>query len=128
VRERLHEAFGRIIWSDKRHEEIAAILLGLDQAEGPSALLSRLAARMPDASDVLSGARLTGFSGLTPNQVAGMLMFRVREGQLKRDIRNENARLRLLEGKDDTERDELFRHISELQQELTELRKRYRTE
>jgi hypothetical protein len=60
--------------------------------------------------------------------MAGMLMFNIREGQLKRSIRHGNACLRRLASGDSTERDELFKRIADLQRELTDLRKRYRTE
>jgi DNA primase len=128
LRQRLREAFGRIIWSDSRHEAIAEALLSFDVAEEPDATLSRLTARIPDASELLSGARLPEFSGVPPNRMAGMLMFNIKEGQLKRDIRSGNARLRRFGEEEDAARDELFRHIAELQQELTDLRKRYHAE
>ncbi|MDR2586736.1 MAG: DNA primase [Coriobacteriales bacterium] len=94
----------------------------------PDELLSRLTARVPQAAELLSGVRLSQFEGVPPNRMAGMLMFTIREGQLKQAIRNGNARLRRLPESAAEERDELFRHIAELQQELTELRKRYRVE
>jgi DNA primase len=130
VRDRLREAFGRITWSDERHKPIAAALLDFEITEAPDALLSRLTARVPDAADVLSGARLPEFMGVSPNRMAGMLMFNIKDGQLRRTIRSENARLRRLGEGEETrvERDELFKQIAELQQELNELRKRYRVE
>jgi DNA primase len=130
VRARLREAFGRITWSDERHKPIAAALLDFEATEAPDALLSRLTARVPDVADVLSGARLPEFVGVSPNRMAGMLMFNIKDGQLKRTIRSENARLRRLGEGEETrvERDELFKQIAELQQELNELRKRYRAE
>jgi hypothetical protein len=60
--------------------------------------------------------------------MADMLRFSIRDAQLRRDIRSGNARLRRLGEANAAKRDELFRHIAELQQELTELRKRSRTE
>jgi DNA primase len=130
VRERLREAFGRITWSDERHGVIADALLGLGAEEEPEAILSRLSARVPDAVDALSAARLQEFEGIPANRMAGMLMFNIKEGQLKQAIRSGNARLRRLgdtEAERD-ERDELFRRVAEMQKELNELRKRYRVE
>jgi DNA primase len=126
VRSRVREAFERITWSDAHHEAIADALRGFAVDEEPDALLSRLIAHMPDASAILSGARLSEFAGISPNRMAGMLMFGIREGQLKQVIRDENARLRRLGEGQEAERDALFRHIAELQQELGELRKKYR--
>jgi DNA primase len=126
VRERLREAFGRIVWSDARHGSIAEALLGSSPEDSPDALFSLLAVRIPDVADVLSGARLSEFTGASPSRTAGMLMFNIREGQLKRSILAENARLRQLA--DGPERDALFQHIAEMQRDLTELRKRYRVE
>jgi DNA primase len=123
VRERLREAFGRLPWSDERHGPIADALLGASPTEAPDALFSLLGARIPDVADVLSGARLSEFTGASPSRTAGMLMFNIREGQLKRSILAENARLRQLD--DGSERDALFQHIAEMQRDLTELRKRY---
>jgi hypothetical protein len=57
-----------------------------------------------------------------------MLMFNIKEEQLKRDIRTGNARLRRMPDEESPEKDELFRQIAELQQELSELRRRYRIE
>jgi DNA primase len=130
VRERLREAFRRISWSDERHEVIAKALLDFDATEEPDVLLSRLTARVPDAAGALSAARLPEFLGVPPNRMAGMLMFSIKEGQLKRAIRGENARLRRLGDAEDkhAERDELFLHIAEMQKELSELRQRYRVE
>ncbi|MCL1846534.1 MAG: DNA primase [Coriobacteriia bacterium] len=129
VRERLVEAFGRISWSLSEHEAIAKILVALDTGDEPEVMLSRLTARMPDASSVLSGTRLAGFSGEPPTRLAGMLMFSIREGQLKQTIHNENTRLRRLDREQQSEQwDDLFRHIAELQQELSDLRRKYQTE
>jgi DNA primase len=128
VRVRVGEAFGRITWSDKRHEAIATALLNFAADEDPDVLLSRLIAHMPDASSILSGVRLPEFAGVPPERMAGMLMFNIKEGQLKQEIRDENARLRRLGEGSDAERDELFRHIAELQQELNGIRKKYRVE
>jgi DNA primase len=128
ARARLRDAFGRIIWSEKRHEAIAMALLDFDVDESTDVLLSRLVAHIPDASSILSGVRLPEFSGVPPNRMAGMLMFNIKEGQLKQAIRDENARLRRLGEGQDVERDELFRHVAELQQELNGLRKKYRAE
>jgi DNA primase len=132
VRERLCEAFGRILWSDERHKTVAETLLGFSANEEPDALLSLLIARLPEAAALLSGTRLMEFTGLAPNRMAGMLMFGIKESQLKRTIRAENARLRQLADTEDAavaaERDTLFQHITELQRELADLRKRYRSE
>jgi DNA primase len=128
IRERVGEAFRRITWGDNRHEAVATALLDFAVDEDPDVLLSRLIAHMPDASGILSGVRLPEFVGVPPNRMAGMLMFSIKEGQLKQEIRDENARLRRLEEGKDTERDELFRHIAELQQELNGIRKKYRVE
>ncbi|MDR1083194.1 MAG: DNA primase [Coriobacteriales bacterium] len=128
VRERLREAFGRITWGDSRHEAIAKILLDLDATEEADSLLAHLTARMPDVSEILSSVRLPEFAELPPTRVAGMLMFSIKEAQLKQSIHSENAQLRRLPANENTERDQLFQHIAELQQELTELRKKYRTE
>jgi DNA primase len=130
VRKPLHEAFDRLPWSDERHRVIAEALLALDTEEPPDAVFSLLTARVPDVAAVLSGTRLSEFAGASPNRMASMLMFNIKESQLKRSIRSENARLRRLgEGEQAREeRDGLFRHITELQQELNELRKRYRVE
>jgi DNA primase len=125
VRAHLRKEFDRITWSDERHKPIVAALLDFEVAEGPDALLSRLTARVPDAADVLSGARLSEFMGVSPNRMADMLIFNIEEGRLKRTIRSENARLRRLGEGEGTlaERDELFKQIAELQQKLNELRK-----
>jgi DNA primase len=130
VRARLREAFERITWSDERHGNIATALLALDAEAKPDEMLSLIVARKPDSAELLSGARLAEFAGATPNRLAGMLMFAIKEGQLKAAIRNENAQLRLLgEGEDVREqRDALFRRVSALQQELANLRRRYQSE
>ena len=128
VRGRLTEAFGRIAWSVAEHEAVAKALLTLDVNDEPEVMLSKLAARMPDASGVLSGVRLMGFGDMPPNRLAGMLMFNIREGQLKRAIRDKNARLRRLGQERTDEWDKLFNEIAELQVELSELRRKYRVE
>jgi DNA primase len=128
VRARIREAFGRIVWSDERHGAIASALLDFEADEEPDALLSRLIAHMPQAADLLAGVRLPEFAGTPPNRMAGMLMFSIREGQLKQAIRDKNARLRRLGEGEAEERDELFFQVAKLQQELSELRKKYRTE
>jgi DNA primase len=128
VRERLGEAFGRIPWIREEHAAIAEALLTLKTSEQSGELLSRLTAHLPTAAGVLSGARLQEFSEVPPNRLAGMLMFNIKEEQLKRDIRNENSRLRLLSEEEAAERDELFKRIAQLQQELSELRRKYHIE
>jgi len=129
VRARLTEAFSRIIWSVSEHEAIAKVLVTLDEEDEPEVMLSKLVARKPEASSVLSGIRLAGVRGIPPNRLAGMLMFNIREGQLKKAIRNENARLRRLDKEQQPELwDELFKHVAELQLELSDLRRKYRSE
>jgi DNA primase len=128
LRARVGDAFRRVAWSDKRHEAVAVALLNFAADEGPDVLLSRLIAHMPSASGILSGARLPEFMGVPPKRMADMLIFNIEEGRLKQEIRDENARLRRLGEGSDAERDELFRHIAELQQELNGKRKQYRVE
>jgi DNA primase len=128
VRERLREAFGRLAWLREEHAAIAEALLGFEAGAQPEELFSRLIAHIPTAAAVLSGVRLQGFSDVPPNRLAGMLMFSIKEEQLKRDIRNENARLRLLPEGDSAEKDELFKRVAELQQELSDLRRKTHTE
>jgi DNA primase len=128
LRVRVGDAFRRITWNDRRHEVVAIALLDFTADEDPDVLLSRLIAHMPDVSGILSGVRLPEFTGVLPGRMADMLIFNIEEGQLKQEIRDENARLRRLGEGNDTERDELFRHIAELQQELNEKRKQYRVE
>ena len=129
VRERISEAFRRIVWSAPEHESVARVLLTLDAEDEPEAMLSKLIARMPSASGVLSGTRLSGVRDIPPNRLAGMLMFSIREGQLKKTIRIENARLRLLDKEQRPEQwDELFKHVANLQMELSDLRRKYRSE
>ena len=129
VRPRLTEAFGRIVWDAPEYEDIAKVLLTLDVADDSQDMLAKLTVRMPDAARVLSGARLAGLTGVPPNRLAGMLMFDIREGQLKQAIRSENVSLRRLDREQDPKRwDELFSHIAQLQQELNGLRRRYQVD
>jgi DNA primase len=128
VRERLREAFTRIPWGSAEHKAAAEALVGFEANAQPGELLSRLTAHLPSAAGVLSGARLQEFSEVPPNRLAGMLMFNIKEEQLKRDIRTENARLRLLSEEEAQERDTLFESIAKLQQELSELRRKYHIE
>ena len=126
VRERLSEAFERITWSSTLHEAIARALLTLDTEDEAEVMLSKLTARMPEASSVLSGTRLSGFSDVPPNRLAGMLMFNIREAQLKQAINDEKARLHRLDKERQQEQwDELFKQVAKLQQELNELRRKY---
>lgn len=124
VRERLREAFGRLPWISDEHAAIAQALHALEVTVQSDELISRLIAHMPTAATVLSSARLQDFSDVPPNRLAGMLMFSIKEEQLKRAIRAENARLRLTQEGDSSVRDELFKRISQLQQELSDLRRK----
>jgi DNA primase len=123
VRERLHEAFARIEWQDATNGRLAAILLAADKAASASDLLSAVTAREPEASSVLSAARLSQFDGLPPHRLAGMLMYSLREGQLQRLIRTENAQLRQM-SVTSPDYDERYQRIAALQQELSDLKKR----
>ena len=160
VRTRLAEAFGRIQWSDRQDEAVANMLLTLykEDVEGDrETMLSRLAARLPDAASLLSGVRLPEFADIEPQRLAGMLMFNIREYQLEQSIRRESAQLRRLSssrsaqldggdasqaasgggdagqatsGSSDTveQADSLFEHIAQLQKELNDLRRKYQEE
>jgi DNA primase len=140
VRRRLAEAFGRITWSTPEHESVAKTLMTLDEKDDPDDMLAGLIVKMPDASSLLSHARLSAYNGVSPNRLAGILMFNIREDQLKRAIKSETITLRRLESEltgqsgatgrqgsssDDGQKDEIFKHIAELQQELNELRRKY---
>ncbi|HBT95228.1 MAG TPA: hypothetical protein DEB24_03595, partial [Coriobacteriia bacterium] len=89
---------------------------------------------------LLSNARLAGYDGVPPNRLAGILMFNIREEQLKRAIKEATFELRRVEGELarqagqgsggagsplPAKRDELFRHVGELQLELNELRRKH---
>ena len=150
VRLRLAEAFGRIQWSNPQHKTVANLLLTLykEDVDGDrDSMLSRLAARLPDAASLLSGVRLPEFADIEPQRLAGMLMFNIREYQLEQSIRRESARLRRLSssraaqpgggdvsqatsgGSDTAEQaDSLFEHIAQLQKELNDLRRKYQEE
>ncbi|MDR3316045.1 MAG: toprim domain-containing protein, partial [Coriobacteriales bacterium] len=125
TRTRLREAFSLIPWGDDLYQRIADALLTLDVALEPDELLSRLVARCPEASSVLSGSRLPEFREVEPNRLAGMLMFSIKEEQLNSAVRAENAKLHRLAPEDKTAQEAIFKHIADLQQELIDLRKKY---
>ncbi|MDR1422048.1 MAG: DNA primase [Coriobacteriales bacterium] len=123
VRERLREAFGRIEWLDEINSQISEVLLHAGAGESSSDLLSLITVRVPEASSALSATRLFEFGEMSPQRLAGMLMYSLREGQLTQQIRAGKASLRLM----DTDKpgyDELYQQIVALQQELSELKKR----
>jgi hypothetical protein len=123
VRERLGEAFVRIEWQNEVHARIAAILLEAPATCATAELLSLLTAREPEASSILSAARLSEFGDMPPQRLAGRLMYSLREGQLNRAIRAGKARLRQMPASS-PDYDSLYQETVALQRELSELQKR----
>ncbi len=139
VRERVASAFKRIKWSSAEHESIAKMLLGFNSGDVSSDMLAKLTAQNPDISSILSGARLASYDGVPPNRLAGKLMFDIREDQLKTEISDATIQLRRVRSENVGKTaqtsdqaadkiDDLFRRISELQQELAELRRKYNSD
>jgi DNA primase len=128
LRGQLSPAFRRLNWSIEEHEQLANELLRIAE-EGPGlaagACLSELYKRLPQAAASLSQARIKEFGSMPPVRVADQLLFNIREIKLQSALERINGERRGLAA-DDPRQDELFKQLAALQQELAELRKKFR--
>jgi DNA primase len=128
LRSQLTTAFEKMIWIEQAHKSIASELIALDLAEAslaPQECLSLLTARLPEQAVTLSAAHLKEYSSIEPVKLADLLLFNIREAKLQAAINKINGERRLLNS-DDPKNHELFRELAPLQQELAELRKKFR--
>ena len=128
LRDQLTPALAVPNWANSDHQLLAEELLGMNQAEekpSMAASLAQLTARLPQAAASLSAARLQEYSNIPPVRMADLLLFHLRESKLLAAIEKINGQRRLL-NKDDPQNNELFLKLAPLQQELAELRKKFR--
>ncbi|MCL2632391.1 MAG: hypothetical protein FWD45_04830, partial [Coriobacteriia bacterium] len=128
LRNQLTQAFESTQWVADEHSQIASELIeisGNSPEMEVDECLSLLTARLPAATASLSAARMREFSGITSTRLANMLLFSIRETKLQAAIESINGARRLL-ADSDPQSQQLFRQLVPLQQELAELRKRFR--
>jgi DNA primase len=123
VRTQLRAFFTHVEWLDDTSARLASILLEADATHASAQLLSLVAAREPQAASLLAAARLSPSREMSAERLAESLMASLREGQLQRQIRAANARLRRMPA-DSADYDALYEQTAALQREVSELKKR----
>ena len=128
LRVQLAPALQSTIWVSEMHGQLAAALLEMNQSKifsSASECLAVLTARLPVAAASLSAARLREYTSVDPVRLADLLLFSLRETKLEAAISRINGERRALSD-DDPRKQQLFYELVPLQQELAELRKRFR--
>jgi DNA primase len=113
--------------TDPRHRAIAEVIAGTDVGVSAADLVGRLDLSVPGSAELLSGATLDGIGDAEYELVEEDLLRSLKEMDLERRIRIESAWLNQNKSLKDSEQyDEVFRKVSSLQRELSELRSNVR--